>query len=133
MLSLRNTRQKELILAIINHSYDHPTAQEVYNECRKRIPNISLGTVYRNLNLLVESLLIRRIKMPDHIDRYDKMIDHHSHFICVRCEKIIDLESIHKAYDMIDDHKVLDYEVSFKGICKDCLKKESEFNGTKRK
>lgn len=132
-LSLRNTKQKELILSIINRSCSHPTVQEIYDECRKKIPNISLGTVYRNLNFLVNHSLVRRIRVSDHIDRYDKWMRHHAHFICIRCQKVIDLDDDHKIDPMINGHKVVDYEVSFKGICKDCLKKESEFNGTKGK
>ena len=62
------------ILDIINNSYSHPRAYDVYLECKKEIPNISLGTVYRNLNTLLESNSIQKIKSTDNIDRYDKMI-----------------------------------------------------------
>lgn len=125
---MRSTKQKELILDIVNHSYSHPTAAEIYQKCREYISNISLGTVYRNLNLLVLDGLIKRIKMPDNVDRYDRVDNHHIHFICVRCNKILDLENIDGGYKMINEHKVLDYEVNFKGICKNCLEKEYEDN-----
>ena len=126
---MRNTKQKELILDIINHSYSHPNAQSIYEDCRRKIPNISLGTVYRNLNLLVNNSMIKRIKMPDNTDRYDKIFPNHAHFICIRCGKVIDLDNIDQKFDMINNNKVLDYEISFKGICKDCLDKESEIYG----
>lgn len=121
---MRNTKQKELILEIINHSDIHPTAFEIYKESRKKISNISLGTVYRNLNLLVEGSLIKRVKMPNNIDRYDKLNNNHIHFICTNCNKLIDLENIDKEPTMINGNKVLDYEINYKGICKNCIEKE---------
>lgn len=121
---MRNTKQKELILTIINQSYSHPTAIEIYKECRKEISNISLGTVYRNLNLLVDQLQIKRIKMPNNVDRYDRIENKHIHFICTACNKITDLEDLKEKPTMINENKVFDYEMNFKGICKNCLEKE---------
>ena len=69
---MRNTKQRDLILQIINNSYNHPCAYDIYLDCKKEIPNISLGTVYRNLNTLLESNSIQKIKSTDNIDRYDK-------------------------------------------------------------
>lgn len=120
---MRNTKQKEVILQIVNRSYNHPTALDIYEEARKIIPDISLGTVYRNLNLLVELKKIRLIKMKDNINRFDRIDDKHSHFICLNCGRIID---IHESYlenkKVIDENIVMDYEINFKGICKLCSK-----------
>ena len=92
-------------------------------EAVKLIPNISLGTVYRNLNRLVDEGLIKRIKTPDNIDRFDHT-NKHAHFICMKCGSIIDLgEEYLFNLEKIDDNEVLDCEVSFKGICKNCKKK----------
>lgn len=121
---MRNTKQKELILEIIKYSYSHPTALEIYQKSREKISNISLGTIYRNLNILVNQQLIRRIKMPNNIDRYDKVNNDHIHFICLKCNKVLDLEKIENTPTMINENKVLDYEVNYKGICKNCLEKE---------
>ena len=124
---MRNTRQKNLILEIINNSYTHPSASDVYEECKKTIPDISLGTVYRNLNLLVDLGQIKRIKMPDNIDRFDRAHDDHAHFICLHCGKIIDVKQKFLEDEIIiGENKVLDYEINFRGICKKCLKKEGE-------
>lgn len=118
---MRNTRQKEVILDIVNQSYDHPTALEIYEEARKVIPDISLGTVYRNLNLLVELKQIRLIKMKDNTNRFDRIDDKHSHFVCLKCGKIIDIfENYLGNKKIIDDNIVMDYEINFKGICKSC-------------
>jgi len=130
---MRKTRQKELILKIVNNSYTHPTAYEVYEQCLLEIPNISLGTVYRNLNSLSNMSLIRRIKMPDDIDRFDRY-DFHAHFMCTNCNTIIDLifpnNYIKK---VIEGNLVLTSDLSFQGICKECLDKGGYENGTKRK
>ena len=78
---VRNTTQRNLILDIINNSCEHLTAEEVYEIARKSILNISLGTVYRNLNILVELQKIRKIKTFDGKDHYDKLHIKHNHFI----------------------------------------------------
>lgn len=119
---MRSTKQKNLILDIINNSCSHPTALDIYNLCKRDIPNISLGTVYRNLNCLVDNGEIVRIKMPNNIDRYDKNFYKHAHFICIKCNNVID---INENFSFINDFscgQVLDYEINFKGICKNCKK-----------
>ncbi|MDD3049225.1 MAG: transcriptional repressor [Bacilli bacterium] len=129
---MRNTKQKDLILSIINSSYQHPNAEYIYNECRGVMPNISLGTVYRNLNNLADNGLIKRIKTPSNVDRFDRINDNHAHFICIKCDKIIDLDDSYLTnIDMIDNNKVMDCEVNFKGICEKCIGK-GDNNGIKR-
>ena len=120
---MRNTRQKELILDIINKSYRHPNAYDISLECRKIIPNISLGTVYRNLNTLVNTNSIQKIKSNDNIDRYDR-IKNHSHFICIKCNKIIDIDEKLDYNEYVCGNKVLNLKVILEGLCKDCLEKE---------
>ena len=128
---MRNTRQKSLILEIVNNSFNHMTAEEIYIKCKYEIPNISLGTVYRNLNSLVDNSKIIRIKMKDNIDRFDKNIKH-SHIICNRCGKIDDIFiDYFKEIPFIKDYDVMNYELIFNGICGKC-KKEGEKNGIKR-
>lgn len=128
---MRNTKQRQFILDFINHSYSHPTAQEVYNKTRETIPNISLGTVYRLLNKLVLDSEIKRIKMPDNIDRYDRINDFHAHFLCYQCNKIYDLNDFDVLNFKVNNHIVMDYEINLKGLCQDC-KEGNIKNGTKR-
>lgn len=121
---MRNTKQKNLVLEVINNSYNHLSANEVYNACRNIISNISLGTVYRNLNYLVESNLIKRIKMNDNIDRYDRL-DNHIHFICNKCNKIFDIYDYSlKINENLKGKKVLGSKIVLEGICEECQKKE---------
>ena len=122
---MRNTKQKTLILEIINNSYDHMTAEQIYFEAKKIISNISLGTVYRNLNYLVNNDKIIRIKMNDNIDRFDKNIKH-SHIICNKCGKIDDIfvDYFDELPELLD-YDVIDYDLCFNGICNDCKEKEN--------
>ena len=129
---MRNTKQRQLILDFINNSYSHPTAQEVYYEMRCLIPNISLGTVYRLLNKLVLDSEIKRIKMPDNIDRYDRINDFHAHFLCYECNKVYDLKDFNVLKFDLNNHLVMDYEINLKGLCQDCREGNIK-NGTKRK
>ena len=120
---MRNTKQRELILNIINNSYNHPSAYDVYLQCKSVIPNISLGTVYRNLNTLLESNSIQKIKSTDNIDRYDKMITH-SHFICTLCNKIIDINEKVNYNEYVGENKVLNCKLILEGLCKGCKGEE---------
>lgn len=121
---MRNTRQRSLVLDIINNSYSHPTAYQVHEECTKVIPNISLGTVYRNLNTLVGLGEIQRLEIPNQMTRYDKMLSH-DHFICLECGNVYDLKRSKISYDeVIDGNRVYNCKISYEGICHDCLNKE---------
>lgn len=124
---MRNTKQKELIFKIVNFSYDHLCAQDVYNIARKEIPNISLGTVYRILNELVSNHQILRITTESGIDHYDRIPqEKHSHFICSKCGKIIDIFKCKCSLDNdeLKKYDVDSYEVIIKGLCNDCKGKE---------
>lgn len=119
---MRNTKQKNLILDIVNKSHNHPTANEIYKECLQTIPNISLGTVYRNLNKLVKLGYVQKIEVINNIVRFDKPTSH-DHFICINCSKIIDLKRSNITYGKtIDGNKIIDCKVRYEGICCDCLK-----------
>ena len=119
---MRNTKQRKIVLDIINNSYNHPTAYMVYQECTKTLPNISLGTVYRNLNALVSNNQIIRLDIPNQMTRYDKILSH-DHFICQECGKIEDFKRSDIKYnEMINGNLIRDCKISYEGICCDCLK-----------
>lgn len=125
---MKYSKQRELILEYVNNSCEHPTADMVYNEIKKKIPNISLGTVYRNLNQLSENKLLRRIAMPGTKDRFDKCIIEHSHMYCQNCQEIIDIdksiiEDINLLIESKTRNKVISNNLVLVGICHDCLKK----------
>ena len=85
------TKQCKLILAIIQE-HGHLTAEEVYTEAVKQMPKIALGTVYRNLNELAQDGVIRKIRVPDGPDRFDRTVNPHEHVICSVCGKVCDLD-----------------------------------------
>ena len=88
---LKHSKQRDAILLFLSDRKDHPTAETVYTGMKKNFPNISLGTVYRNLSLLAELQEIQKIpgnQGPDHFDPDTKM---HPHFFCTQCGEVIDL------------------------------------------
>lgn len=111
---------------------DHPTASEVYEYIRKSYPNISLGTVYRNLGLMAESGEILRISMGNSPDRFDISTNDHLHVMCRECGQVFDANS-HKMKDiLVEIDKFLeestgvhieDRTMYFSGICSSCREK----------
>ena len=119
---MRNSKQRDLILDIINTSFTHPTAEAIYEIARNTLPNISLGTVYRNLDMLQSMGSIRRINLENSTYRYDRAKDNHAHFVCNECKNVYDIyEDLFKNLDEICGNKILGYDIIFKGICKNCL------------
>lgn len=119
------SRQREQILSFIRNTTEHPTAEMVYTEMRKIIPNISLGTVYRNLKFLEEAGKIRKISVQSGLERYDARMDEHAHFICVFCGRVSDLSAVNiqEVFDMCNidtDARPLWINISFGGICEQC-------------
>ena len=93
MKTTRNTIQRELVLsAVLRMKNHHPTADEIYSEVCKEHPAISKGTVYRNLNMLVESGAIRRVALPDGADRFDFEKVPHYHIRCTKCGRVFDVD-----------------------------------------
>ena len=100
---MRYSRQREIITDIIKGRCDHPTADMIYNSAREIEPNISLGTVYRNLKLLADEGVIITLETQDKRLHYDGDLSRHSHFICESCGKIIDLFKPSKAPDELSE------------------------------
>ena len=88
---MRYSRQRESLVELLCSTKSHPDAQWLYEELRKEYPNISLGTVYRNLKQLTDDNAIITLETVDKRLHYDGDISRHSHFICNNCGKIIDL------------------------------------------
>jgi Fur family transcriptional regulator, peroxide stress response regulator len=92
MKKTRNTRQRGVILDILKASCEHPTAETIYREARKVLPNISLGTVYRNLNFLRDQRAVREIRPSDGGSaRFEGMHPPHAHFHCIHCSALLDI------------------------------------------
>ncbi len=120
----RYSKQRETILKVVQSTLVHPNADWIYQETRKIIPNISLGTVYRNLNQLVDSGRLLKLK-DDAVVRYDGNIGHHDHFRCTRCGKwydveILDLSAI-KAFSEKYNFTIDSLNLELEGTCESCL------------
>ena len=127
---LRETSQRRVILEELGKMTTHPTANEVYEIVRKRLPRISLGTVYRNLELLSESGLIKKLEMAGTQKRFDGTIYNHYHIRCVKCGRIDDLklpaiESIDDTAATVSDYRVLWHRLEFAGLCPECSDQRS--------
>ena len=137
MATLKYSRQREAIKDFLMTRKDHPTADVVYENIKKIYPNISLGTVYRNLSLLSAIGEIQKLSNFGSADHFDGCVEPHCHFMCTRCERIIDLESegIHHIMELAGENfggKITDYSARFFGLCEDCLK-EAEGNSDNSK
>ena len=127
---LKYSKQRTVIKEFLQTRKDHPTADAVYNAVRKDYPNISLGTVYRNLMLLSEIGEIQKLRVGDGLEHFDADISEHNHFICNDCGSVIDLEmdSIRGIDETAARHfngKIEGHKVYFYGICEKCLKKQA--------
>ena len=125
-MALKKSKQRELIKAFLMERKDHPTADVIYMNVRQQNPNISLGTVYRNLNLLADIGEIQRLRMGDGVDHFDADISPHYHFVCTECGSVIDLEmeSIEEINDIAGaafDGTIAGHVTHFYGSCAKCL------------
>ena len=119
------SRQREAIKEFLAHTKEHPTADTVYMHIREKHPNISLGTVYRNLNLLVEQGEIIKINCQDGSDRFDGNPKPHYHFLCKDCGRVsdIEMESIDHILKIAGagfGGRVEGHVTYFYGLCPEC-------------
>lgn len=120
------SRQRETILEVLQSVKTHPTASWIYDTARKQIPNISLGTVYRNLSELRNCGYIISFKTDDGNEHFDSTTDKHYHFCCTECGKVIDLtlegtESLDYEVQKALDCEVTSHQLLFYGRCNNCI------------
>ena len=89
---MKFSKQREMILNQVMNFPVHPTADQVYTALKADNPNLSLGTVYRNLNLLSEMGMLMKIRIADGSDRFDGRTDKHYHMVCDKCSRVFDVE-----------------------------------------
>lgn len=88
---MRNSKQRDLILQTLQENPVHPTAEQLYAMVKEKAPGISLATVYRNLNLLADNGIIKKICGLDGLAHFDHFVHNHYHFICSQCHKVYDV------------------------------------------
>jgi Fur family peroxide stress response transcriptional regulator len=128
LTTLKYSRQRECIKEYLNASCEHPTADTVYLSVKQEFPNISLGTVYRNLNLLADLGEAVKITAPNGGVHFDGRTEPHYHFHCNKCGRVIDLQldelnCINKAAGENFDGIIENHSMMFYGTCRDCSKK----------
>ena len=130
MATLKYSRQRESIKSYLASTHDHPTADMVYLHVKEEFPNISLGTVYRNLNLLTDIGEAVKIPSADGGDRYDGNLTPHNHFICTSCGKVLDIDLSEEEVNQMKQAVTKDFDgiiessrTVFYGKCGDCISK----------
>lgn len=122
--SSRMTVQRRMILDELRALRSHPTADEIYGRVRCRLPRISLGTVYRNLEALASQGAIQRLELAGLQRRFDPMPTPHHHIRCARCGKLEDIEVVTQPpREMVPDDRgfeILGVRLEFLGICPEC-------------
>lgn len=122
---MRYSRQRELILNAVLRNRIHPTAEMVYNLIKDECPDLSLGTVYRNLNYLAQNNMLKKINVPDGSDRFDGTLLRHQHLVCRKCGKVQDvgIDELLTIKSSIMKDKDFDIDIDslvFEGVCGEC-------------
>ena len=125
---MRMTRQRKIILEELRKVNTHPSADEIYEMVRLRLPRISLGTVYRNLEILSELGKIQKLQLSGSLKRFDWNTNKHYHIRCVRCNRVDDapIAPLNQIEDELYESTVFEiigHNLEFVGLCPECSKK----------
>jgi len=122
---MRDTKPRRVILEELRKVTTHPTADEIYNMVREQLPRVSLGTVYRNLEIMSESGMILKLEMAGTQRRYDGTIANHYHVRCAMCGRVDDLpikplSGIEREVREVSAYEISGHRLEFKGLCPAC-------------
>ena len=129
-MTMKHSRQRDAIWNFIKDSTEHPDAETVYLGVRESYPNISIGTVYRNLMLLTKIGRLRIVDIGDSVLHFDPNLTEHDHFICKKCGRILDLDTgsdhaqIRRRAAGNFGGRIEGYSAYFYGICEKCLQSD---------
>lgn len=123
--NMRLTTQRQIILEELGKVTSHPTANEVYDMVRKRLPRIGLGTVYRNLELMADSGIILKLEVGGTQKRFDATVAPHYHVRCTSCGKVDDIDievqsKINQIAENACNYLILGHHIEFSGTCPKC-------------
>ena len=132
MRTLKYSRQREYIKSCLAATDTHPIANDIYLAVKEEYPKISLGTVYRNLSLLVELGEAKRLTDTNGTDHFDAITRPHAHFVCAACQQIRDfpsiLEEAAESFSAGFTGEITDYDIYFYGKCPACAAESAEGN-----
>lgn len=123
------SEKREAIYSVIRNTKCHPSAEWVYNQLKDIYPNVSLGTVYRNMAMFAKQGIINSIGTINGKERFDANTSPHSHFICEECGEISDIEEVpynpnmDRAVTLNTGYTVKKHELFFYGKCRKCTEK----------
>jgi len=120
------SKQRERILELLKSTGSHPTAAWLYEHLKGEFSNLSMGTVYRNLNILLDQGLVQKREFGSTFDRFEANIEPHYHFKCERCQRIIDLdipvdEELNEKVRKATPYKATGHQIIFFGVCDECI------------
>jgi len=123
--AIRETKQRNAILGFLRNTRSHPTADQIYETVRKSIPNISKGTVYRNLQVLIDNGIVSALDIRGTLSRYEIKQEAHYHFRCEACGRVYDVdEPVDTGLDGRISRRtgffVSGHQTEFRGRCADC-------------
>ena len=129
--NMRLTTQRQIILEELGKVTSHPTANEVYDMVRKRLPRIGLGTVYRNLELMADTGVILKLEVGGTQKRFDATTEAHYHIRCSSCGKVDDVhievqQQINQLAQKASNYEILGHHIEFTGVCHDCQNKPKQ-------
>ena len=131
--SRRYSKQRQLIMEAVLSSKSHPTADEIYHQLKPEHPELSLGTVYRNLNLLAEMGVIDRMGSPYPSERFDGRRDPHLHMVCTRCGQVMvvemppeEIEGFLNGVQAQTDHHLEQVTITLFGLCEECQREKQQ-------
>jgi len=129
--ALRTTRQRMVLLEELRRHNNHPSADELYERVRRRLPRISLGTVYRNLEVLSQLGEIQKLELSGSLKRYDGVCSKHYHIRCVQCDRVEDapiapLNQIEDELYTTTVYEIIGHNLEFTGLCPRCTKKNRQ-------
>ena len=127
----KRSRQRDKILSILRNTDTHPTAGWVYDQLKNDFPNLSMGTVYRNINILLDQNLIQKIEAGSSFDRFDGNTETHYHFFCQECGCVDDLPlevsgELESKAQNLGSYEVKSHRLDFFGRCPECNEKGRE-------
>ena len=127
---LRITRQRKVLLEELRKSPDHPSADEIYEKVRRRLPRISLGSVYRNLEVLSERGMIQKLELGGSQKRFDGIPSNHYHIRCTRCGRVEDVPvdptiELENAFRNMTAYEIAGHRLEFVGLCPQCQRKKT--------
>jgi Fur family ferric uptake transcriptional regulator len=119
------TRQRQVILEELRATDQHPSADDLYGRVRQKLPRISLGTVYRNLEILTDLGEIQTIARAGNLKRFDGVSHNHYHLRCINCDQLVDapievIDSLERALQEKTEFRVMGHQLEFVGLCPAC-------------